>query len=43
MRNLKESRGWTVGQAMKMLGISEGEQPIYEEKLKKEQERGSYL
>jgi hypothetical protein len=35
IKNLMENADWSIEQAMKMLGISEDEQPIYREKLTK--------
>jgi len=35
IKNLMENTDWSIEQAMKMLGISEEEQPLYKEKLGK--------
>ena len=35
INNLMDNAGWSIEQAMKMLGISEEEQSIYKEKLGK--------
>jgi hypothetical protein len=35
IKNLMDNADWTIEQAMKMVGISEDEQPLYKEKLEK--------